>query len=459
MSERVTSQAAAVAVAKDDYLELYRRRTPGSKALYEQARKVTPGGISHNHRYHAPYPIYFSKAKGCKLWDVDGNEYTDLWMAHYDAILGHAPRAIVKLLQEAMEGGLHVGLAMEHEIELGRRVCELVPNAEQVRFCTSGTEATMYAVRLARGFTGRNVILKIRGGWHGANTDLMVDVAAPEFIGAEGAGLLPQLAQYTRSVEFNDVEDTARAILEAGDDWAGIILEPAVGSAGFIPVEQEYLAFLKDAAAKAGAVIIFDEVITGFRLGLGGAQEYFGFKPDLATFGKVMGGGMPIGAIAGRADIMSLSSVERQAPKAEKLIIGGGTYSTNPLTMISGIATLDALKAGKDEIYSKIAERNERFCAGVRSAFEAVGIPIHMTQVGSLQEVHFLKEAGLTVRSVGEMMGNTYPEKRIELAARLRNHGVFLFHGGAISMAHEDADIETLIAAYTACAQEMAEAG
>lgn len=314
----------------------------------------------------------------------------------------------------------------------------------------------MYAVRLARGFTGRDIILKIRGGWHGANTDLMVDVSAPEFIGAEGAGLLPQLAKYTRSVEFNDIEDTARAIREAGDDWAGIILEPAVGSAGFIPVEQEYLAFLKEEASRKGAVIIFDEVITGFRLALGGAQEYFGFKPDLATFGKVMGGGMPIGAIAGRADIMGLSSVERNVPKAEKVVIGGGTYSTNPLSMISGMATLDTLKSEKDRIYPALAERNAKFCNGVREVFETVGIAVHITQVGSLQEVHFVKEAGLPVRNIADVLSNTHSEKRAELAARLRNHGVFLFHGGAISMAHENEHIDFLIGAYSRCAEEMA---
>jgi len=457
MSEGTSSQAAALSATAEDYLARYEALTPGSKALYDQARQVTPGGISHNHRYHAPYPVYFARAKGCKLWDVDGNEYVDLWMAHYDAILGHAPDGIVKRLQGAMEDGVHVGLAMEHEVGLAERVVELVPAAEQVRFCTSGTEATMYAVRLARGFTGKSIILKIVGGWHGANTDLMVDVAAPEFIGAEGAGLLPQLAQYTRSVQYNDIEDTARAIREAGGDWAAIILEPAVGAAGFIPVEQEYLAFLKEEAAKAGALIIFDEVITGFRLGLGGAQEYFDFKPDLATFGKVLGGGMPIGAIAGRADIMALSSVERKVAKAEKLVIGGGTYSTNPLTMISGMATLDTLKANRSEIYPAIAERNARFCQGVQSAFDEVDIPIHITQVASLQEVHFMKEAGLPVRSMGDVVANTYSEKKMELATRLRNHGVFLFHGGAVSIAHEEEHIDFLIAAYTRCAQEMAE--
>ncbi len=443
--------------AAEDYLSRHEQRTPGSKALYDRARGVTPGGISHNHRYHDPYPIYFTRAKGPRIWDVDGNEYLDLWMAHYDAILGHSPAAIIRKLQEAMEGGLHVGLAMEHEVTLAERVRELVPNAEQVRFCASGTEATMYAVRLARGFTGHDIILKIKGGWHGANTDLMVDIAAPEFIGPEGRGLLPQLGDYTRSVEFNDIEDTARAIREAGGDWAAIILEPVLGAGGFLPVEKEYMAFLRDEAKKAGALIIFDEVITGFRLGLGGAQEFFGFTPDLATFGKVLGGGMPIGAITGRAEIMELSSVQNKGAKADKLMIGGGTYSTNPLSMISGAETLGILKEGRDKIYSRIASRNNRFCEGIRAAFAAVEIPVQVNQVGSLQEAHFLKEDGLPVRNMADIIQNTYMDKRMELAARLRNHGVFVFHGGAISLTHEDTDIELMIAAYARCAEEMAQ--
>jgi glutamate-1-semialdehyde 2,1-aminomutase len=413
--------------------------------------------VSHNQRFHAPYPLYFERAKGCRLWDVDGNEYIDLWMAHYDAILGHAPDEVVREVQRAMGRGLHVGLAMEHEVGLARRVCELVPSAEQARFCSSGTEATMYAVRLARAFTGRNVILKLVGGWHGANTDLMVDVSLPEFIGAEGKGLLPGVERYTRAVQLNDIEGTAQAIRAAGDDWAGIILEPAMGSAGFLPAEPTYLAFLREETRKRGAVLIFDEIITGFRLALGGAQEYFGIKPDLTTLGKVLGGGMPVGAIAGRADILAISSVKRQVPKQERVIIGGGTYSCNPLTMIAGSITLDTLKARRNEIYPLLAERNQRFCQGVNEAFDRAGLPVFISRVGSLQEVHFLKEKGLPVRSMRDVVANTHYEWRKELAARLRNHGVFVFHGGAISLAHTDADIEAMIAAYGRCAEEMAE--
>ena len=315
----------------------------------------------------------------------------------------------------------------------------------------------MYATRLARGFTGRNTILKIVGGWHGANTDLMVDVAPPEYIGPEGKGLLPGLEKYTRSVQLNDIEDTARVIKEVGDDWAAIILEPALGSAGFLPLEQDYLAFLKEEATRAGALIIFDEVITGFRLALGGGQEYFNFKPDLVTMGKVLGGGMPVGAIGGRSDIMAISSVENKVPKAERVIIGGGTYSCNPLTMIAGMTTLDILKDKQNKIYSLIAARNNRLCEGIRVSFADQGIPVHVNQLGSLQEVHVLKEAGLPVRNMADVMNNTHMDKRQELANRLRNHGVFLFHGGAISMAHEDADIEIIIEAYARCAAEMSE--
>ncbi|HUJ75147.1 MAG TPA: aminotransferase class III-fold pyridoxal phosphate-dependent enzyme, partial [bacterium] len=311
----MTSIPASAAPAGDDYLQRYQRATPRSLQLNQEAQRYIPGGISHNQRFHAPYPLYFAKAQGCRIWDVDGNVYHDLWMAHYDAILGHAPPEVVAPLQEAMGLGLHVGLAMEHEVRLAQRVTELVPSAERVRFCTSGTEATMYAVRLARAFTSRNTILKMVGGWHGANTDLMVDVQPPDYIGPEGRGLLPGLERYTRSVQFNDIEDTARAIHEAGDDWAGIILEPAMGSAGFLPAHPDYLAFLREETRKRGALLIFDEVITGFRLALGGAQQHFGVLPDLTTLGKVLGGGMAVGAIAGRADIMAISSVQRQVPK------------------------------------------------------------------------------------------------------------------------------------------------
>ena len=441
-----------------DHISTFERKTPGSRRLDEQAHRVTPGGISHDSRYTGPYPLYVTRARGSKVWDVDGNVYHDLWMAHYDAILGHAPPVVVERLKEAMDDGLHVGMAMEHEIRLAEKVVEMLPGAEQARFCASGTEATMYAVRLARGFTGRNVILKMVGGWHGANTDLMVDVRPPEYIGPECAGLPPDLIKHTRSVQFNDIEGTARAIAEAGDDLAGIIMEVAMGSTGFLLAEPDYLAFVREETAKREAVLIFDEVITGFRLAPGGAQEYVGVTPDLTTLGKVLGGGMPVGAIAGRADIMEISAVTPKRSKREKVLIGGGTYSCNPLTMIAGQTTLDILAAGRNEIYPALEQAAEQLGAGLRRVFAAEGLPVHVNQVGSLLEVHFPREEGLPLRNMADVVANTNRDKQSEYTTRLRNHGVFLIHGGALSLEHSQDDIDAIVAAHGAVAAEMAAA-
>jgi len=440
-----------------DFLATFERKTPGSKRLNELASVVTPGGISHDSRFHSPYPLYVTRARGSKVWDVDGNVYHDLWMAHYDAILGHAPPMVVARVRDALEDGLHVGMAMEHEVTLAQKVVDAVPSAEQVRFCSSGTEATMYAVRLARGFTRRNVILKILGGWHGANTDLMIDVRPPEYIGPESAGLLPDLNKYTRSVQFNDIEATRKAMNEAGDDFAGMIMEVAVGSLGFVLAEPDYLRFVREETRKRGAVLIFDEVITGFRLSYGGAQQMVGVTPDLTTLGKVLGGGMPVGAIAGREDIMRISAVTPKRAKLDKVLIGGGTYSCNPLTMIAGATTLDILKSRQGEIYPALAQANERLSASLRKLFKGAGLPVHVVQLGSLVEVHFLKEEGLPVRNMADVLKNTYKDKQLEYATRLRNHGVFLLHGGALSVEHSEADIQAIIAAHKTVAEEMAE--
>lgn len=441
---------------REDYFQTYQSRTPRSAEMHLKSSQVTPGGISHNNRYHVPYPLFFKKAQGPNLWDVDGNTYVDLWMAHYDAILGHAPPELVARLTEAMAQGIHVGLAMEHEVRLADLIVENTPAAEQVRFCTSGTEATMYAVRLARAFTGRNTIIKMVGGWHGANSDLLVDVSPPEFIGLESKGLIPGVEKYTLSAQFNDIAHTQEIIDQAGNDLAAIILEPAIGGIGFVPVEPEYLAFLKKVQQSTGALIIFDEVITGFRLALGSAGEFFNFTPDLVTLGKVIGGGMAIGAIAGRKEILEISSVEQKKPKAEKVVIGGGTYSANPLSMTAGAYTLETLKAGADTIYPALAAANKKLTQGIRNAFEAAGLPVYVTEVGSLHEVHLLKEAGLSVKNMAEMLENTYWKRRTELAGRLRNHGVFMFHAGAISTTHGDEEINKIIEAYAKSAEEMA---
>jgi glutamate-1-semialdehyde 2,1-aminomutase len=233
-------------------------------------------------------------------------------------------------------------------------------------------------------------------------------------------------------------------------------MEVAMGSTGFLPAETEYLAFVREETAKRGAVLIFDEVITGFRLAPGGAQEVVGVTPDLTTLGKVMGGGMPVGAIAGKAEIMALSGVTPQRPKLERVLIGGGTYSCNPLTMVAGLTTLDILHARKNEIYPALEQMGGQLAAGMRDAFKEVGIPVSVNQKGSLVEAHFPKEEGLPLRNMADVVKNTYREKQGEYVTRLRNHGVFLIHGGALSLEHSQADLDSIIQAHRAVAAEMA---
>jgi glutamate-1-semialdehyde 2,1-aminomutase len=439
------------------YISRFKNTMTGSWGILERAQKVIPGGISHFPRWHDPYPLYCARARGSRMWDADGNEYIDLWMAHYDALLGHSPEPVVNALREILTDGLHVGIPMEYEVKLATMITELMPCAEMVRFCCSGTEADMYAIRLARGFTKRNVVLKIKGGFHGAGTDLSVDVFIPSFQGREGIGLVPNLDQYTRSMAFNDIDTTYQAIQEAGDDLAAVILEPALG-AFMLPAEKEYLVFLREETKKAGALLIFDEIITGFRISLGSAQEYFGVTPDLSTMGKVMGGGMPIGAIGGRADILEISSVQRRVPQREKIFIGGGTYSANPLSMVAGITTLGILKERKDEIYPIINDRNQRLCEGIQQAFDAVDIPVHITRIGSLMAVHFIKEKGLPIKNAVDVAEHTLTAEKEEFGARMRNRGIYLLHGSALSIEHSDADVGTVIATAAECAKEMAEA-
>ncbi|MHB8758024.1 MAG: aspartate aminotransferase family protein, partial [Bacillota bacterium] len=287
-----------------EYIETYRRRTPGSAALYDRAKKVMPGGVSHNPRFYPPYPIYIDRAEGSKIWDVDGNEYVDLWMGHFTHILGHKPEPVAGVLRETAEIGSHWGILTPWQVEFAEDICRLVPCAEALRFGVSGTEATMHALRIARAHTGRRIVLKVRGGWHGSNNDLATMVHHPMDI-PESAGLPPQTGEFTKGINFNDLEGTVAAIRRYAPDLAAVLIE-AVGQY-FVPPVPGYLETVQAEAKKAGAVFILDEVITGFRLGLGGAQARYGLRPDLTTMGKVLGAGSALGLVAGRRDLMALT--------------------------------------------------------------------------------------------------------------------------------------------------------
>jgi glutamate-1-semialdehyde 2,1-aminomutase len=377
-------------------------------------------------------------------------------MGHYALILGHKPGVVKSALEEVAEVGLHWGIVHEYQVQFAELIQQTVPCAEKIIFGVSGTEATMHAVRLARGFTKKRVILKISGGWHGANNELLRAIRKP-FDKPESAGLIPEMGKYTKPVDFNEVESTLRTIREVKDDLAGVIVEPVVGSGGLIPADKGYLEMLRQETRKCGALLIFDEIITGYRLSLGGAQEVYGITPDLATLGKVCGGGANLGVIAGRADILSLCDPTIKREKGEGVVVGGGTFSCSPLSMIVGYRVVEYLKNHAKGLYPRIDHLGKKLREGTDGAFKRNGIAGRSTGVGSLCGAYFPYKPETIVRNPTEMQQLTDLEKLDhEFKVRMLNHGVFVMHGGGgVSFAHSDEDIERVIAATERVAQEM----
>ncbi|MEW6723442.1 MAG: aminotransferase class III-fold pyridoxal phosphate-dependent enzyme [Bacillota bacterium] len=437
------------------FIETYKQRTPGSAALYERAARVMPGGVCHNPRFYPPYPVYLSRAEGSRIWDVDGNEYIDLWMGHYSHILGHNPELLRTVIAETAAQGTHWGIVHEHQIAYAEDLCRVIPSVERVRFGVSGTEATMYAVRLARAYTGRKAILKVRGGWHGSGSELVKAVHSPMDI-PESAGILPEVMEYTKTISFNDTEGTVAAIRQCGSDLAAVIIE-AVGQ-NFVPPHPNYLETVQAETRKAGAVFILDEVITGGRLGPQGGQGLYGLSPDLTTMGKVLGGGMALGMVGGRKEIMDLADPTRGLPKGRGVIMGGGTFSAMPPAMRAGKAIFNYLEEHAADLYPSLQAKGERVRTGVEEAFREVGISVRCFGVGSLYSVTFPKSEDADIYDIETIETRSDVRRRDhEFRLRMLNHGVYtMWGGGAISDAHSEEDLDRIIAAARAVAREMA---
>ena len=441
-----------------NFFDAYRQKTPSSENLFQRSREVMPGGVSHNVHYFPPYPFFVKKGKGSKIWDVDGNEYVDLWMGHYTHILGHHPDVIAEAVQQQAKEGIHWGIVFEKQVAWAELIRDLVPCAEMVRFCCSGTEATMYAVRLTRAFTGKKIILKMAGGWHGASSDLSVGIKMP-YERDESLGLFPELQQHTKVIFFNDLPKSLDIIRQNRNDLAGIILEPAMGEGGFMPANSEYLKTLRSETERVGALLIFDEVITGFRVALGGAQERFGILPDLTTLGKITGGGFPVGALVGKREILERTSPELKGNKWERILIGGGTFSSHPFTAEAGLAMLGHLKDHADEVYPLLEARGEKVRKGIHEALQNEGMGAAVTGIGSLFQTHFPLQKGVTLNSPQSINQLTNVEKReVEFRIRMLTKGVHVMHGGGgLSIAHSDKDIEKIFEAATEVGREMAD--
>ncbi len=420
---------------------VYQARTKASARLYKKAKKLFPGGVCHGVRHFAPHPFYAARAKGSRIWDVDDNEYVDFWMGHGALILGHTPGPVVRSLRRQVLTGCQWGVVNSLQIELAQLVSEAVPCAEMVRFCNTGAEATMYACRLARGFTGRNKIAKIEGGWHGYNTDLLAYVHEPLDV-PESLGLPDGTQKNIVPLPYNDVEASLDRLRRERKDLAAIIAEPVLGSGGFVPAEIDYLRALREAADDSSSLLIFDEVITGFRLSLGGGQEYFGITPDLATLGKILGGGMPIGAVVGRQDILDLSDPTRA--KGTGVGMGGGTFSCNPLTMVAGLETLRYLSSRKD-LYLRLGRMGRKARRIIQQSLTVKDRYVVCTGIESLFRTHFAYGDRFTPRSFREVLEKTDRALQGWFKIAMANRGIFVVEGGgSISAAHKETDLKVL---------------
>lgn len=430
----------------DTHNEIYKNKTRKSMKIYSKAIKLFPGGISHNIRYFAPYPFFVKKSKGKFLYDVDENKFIDYWMGHWALILGHSYPIISKQISKQSMYGTLFGTTNIQSVELGEIIQKLMPKAERMRFSSTGSEATMYAVRLARAKTRKRVIAKVIGGWHGFNTTLLHSVNYP-FELDEGMGLVDDEEQFIESLPFNDLEKSLKILETVKDDLACIILEPVLGGAGCIPPENDYLLGLQEFAKKNGAIFILDEIVTGFRVSINGAQKIYNLEPDLFTLGKIAGGGLPIGIVCGDKEIMSLSDNTGNQNKGNFCSIGGGTFSANPLTMIAGYATLSFLKKNQNMVYPKINKLGDKVRKDLTKVFLDNKIKAEITGIGSLFKIHFLNDKVNSIKNAFDVAISN-KSKLINYEMNLMsNYNIFFLPTklGAISYVHDVKDINNLI--------------
>lgn len=431
--------------------ETYRAAHPRSLALAERARQAIPGGITHDIRHLVPHPIYIERASGTRKWDVDGHEYIDYWMGHGALFIGHCHPAVVKGVQEQVARGTHLGASHELEIRWAELVNRLIPCAELTRFTMSGTEATHLALRLARAYTGRSRAIKFTGHFHGWHDGVVAGVNPPYDVpmsaGVPGATLDQVLA-----CPPNDAK-AVESLIERGD-VAAVILEPAGGQAGTTPTIPGYLQELRALTRRHGVVLIFDEVISGFRYAPGGAQEYFGVTPDLTTLAKIVAGGLPGGAVCGARPIMEMLA-HRGDPVWDRAsrVAHAGTFNANPLSAAAGVATLELCQDAS--LQARASKLGDAMRAGIGEAMKRAGVPGTAYGEASICHVSFEGKPGLA--------GFDRPRKGSLyhlLRCALLNHGVDSSqHHGWISAMHTDQEIETTIAAYGRAFEAMAAEG
>lgn len=413
-----------------------------SKALFEKSQRLIPGGVNSPVRAFRSVggtPIFFKKAHGAYLTDVDGNQYIDYVGSWGPAILGHAHPDVIRAVQERAVDGLSFGAPTAAEYEMAERIASLMPSIEQVRLVSSGTEATMSAIRLARGATGRKKIVKFEGCYHGHADALLVKAGsgALTFGNPSSAGVPPEVAAHTIVLPYNDLPALEACFAGQGSELATVIIEPIAGNMNFVRPAQAYMDRLRVLCTQHGTILIFDEVMTGFRVAMGGAQSVFGITPDLTTLGKVIGGGMPVGAFGGRADIMA-----HMAPLGA--VYQAGTLSGNPVAVAAGLKTLELIS--RPGFYEALSARTTSLCEKLGAAARAQGIPFAATSLGGMFGIYFAAKAP---ENFAEVMASDKERFNRFFHAMLKR-GVYLapsaFEAGFVSAAHTASDIDMTVA-------------
>lgn len=411
-----------------------------SEKLFAKAKKLIPGGVNSPVRAFEPYPFFTKRGRGSHLLDVDGNEYIDYCMGYGPLILGHSPPQIIKVVKKQLEHGTLYGTPTEHEVEFAELISKLVPSAEMVRLVNTGTEATMSALRAARGYTGRKKIIKFEGCYHGAHDCVLVKAGsgATTFGIPNSLGIPEETTRNTLVAPYNDVEKFEETVKSEKRDLAAVIVEPVLGNIGVIPPKEGFLETLQELTEAHGIVLVFDEIITGFRLALGGAQEYYGIKPDMTTLGKILGGGFPIAAYTGKEEIMKMIAPSGQVYQA-------GTFCGNPISVAAGLETLGFLRDEGEKLYSDLESRCDDIVKSLEIVLDDLHLKLQINHIASMFQLFFTKEPVYDYATVKKADNIKF----MKFHRRLLEQGVFLapsqFETCFLSTAHTDRDIKKTV--------------
>jgi glutamate-1-semialdehyde 2,1-aminomutase len=442
----------------NSYRQEIMQKSPQSLQVWQKNRTVMPAGVGSLFRLADPFPMVIKRAEGAYIWDVDDNEYLDFMLGFSTMILGNTPHEVQEAMLEAIPRGTHYGQCHEHEYELAKLFCDMIPGIEKVTFCNSGTEATMYAIRLARAATRRTLIAKFEGGYHGMNDPLAVSFGRPGLIAArsgpiedpaalpESPGMVEGSWKDTLVLPFNHPAAFDK-IRRFGNELACVIIEPVQGGAGSIPADKDFLKELRKLTREIGAFLIFDEVITGFRIAPGGAQEYFGIIPDIGTYGKVAGGGLPFGALGGTAEAMHYMEFDTEPGS----ILMAGTFNGNPLVIAAGTAVLNRLK-NEPQLYAHMSAMGDRFRDEINRFALQDEFPAHAVGLGSMFWMHATSGPVNSVRDVRKVDHFA----TIGLRLLYRKNGIHLPPNHAFTCtAHTDEDITRLIEVHKDAMHEL----